>query len=83
MTTRYEEKLNPNVTGAFEAVTGTNQCLSYLRRAPAVCPVDICHRCAQVQVATTRGIAGDTRGHEATEEGTRPISLEPSRRGWR
>ena len=27
-----EEKLDSNVTGAFEAITSTNQCLSSLRR---------------------------------------------------
>ena len=29
----YKEKPDPNVTSAFEVITSTDKCLSYLRRA--------------------------------------------------
>jgi hypothetical protein len=51
-----EEKFDTYVAGTVEAITGTNKCLSYLRRAPAVRTIDIRHRCSRVEVATVLGL---------------------------
>jgi hypothetical protein len=76
-------KFKANVVGSIKAITSTNQCLSYLRRAPTVYAIDICQLCTRVQAAAALGVAGDNRRDNTTEEGTRCIALEPNRHSRR